>query len=73
MKRPFPAYKGDEAYVFVCYAHEDSRAVYADLKWLHQRRVNIWYDEGISPGVEWDEEIGQAIDGAENLHSCWRT
>ena len=26
--RPFPAYKGEEPYIFVCYAHEDSDVVY---------------------------------------------
>lgn len=67
MKTPFSAYQGDEPYVFVCYAHEDSGIVYPELAWLHERGINVWYDEGISPGEEWSEELGQAINHAELL------
>jgi TolB-like protein/Tfp pilus assembly protein PilF len=67
VETPLPAYKGDEPYVFVCYAHEDKAAVYPQIAWLHDQGVNIWYDEGISPGQEWSEEIGQAINNAERL------
>jgi hypothetical protein len=51
----------------VSYAHEDTAQVYPELLWLRDQGFNIWYDEGISPGVEWDEEIGQAIDGAAQV------
>ena len=34
MEKPFPAYTGDEPYVFVCYAHEDSGTVYPEMAWL---------------------------------------
>ena len=27
MDKPFPAYKGDEPYIFVCYAHVDDEIV----------------------------------------------
>jgi len=27
MERPFPAYKGDDPYIFVSYAHEDTDVV----------------------------------------------
>ena len=47
---PFEAYGGDEPYVFVSYAHEDAQAVYSELGWLREQGVNVWYDEGISPG-----------------------
>ena len=30
MERPFPAYDGDEPYVFVCYSHEDPEIVYPE-------------------------------------------
>ena len=58
MDRPFPAYKGDDPYVFVCYSHADSDLVYPELMWLKKRSCNIWYDEGITPGEEWTEELG---------------
>ena len=47
MDRPFPAYKGDEPYIFVSYAHNDAGQVYSELSWLHDLGFNIWYDEGI--------------------------
>jgi pimeloyl-ACP methyl ester carboxylesterase len=61
MAPPFPAYKGDNDYVFVCYSHADTDAVYADLQSLRDRGLRIWYDEGISPGTEWSEELAQAL------------
>ncbi len=61
MEAPFPAYDGDDPYIFVSYAHEDVTEVYPDLQWLRDQGVNIWYDEGISPGSEWREELGRAI------------
>jgi hypothetical protein len=39
----FAAYQGDESYVFVCYSHGDKDVVYADLEWLHEQHVNVWY------------------------------
>ena len=62
MDRPFPAYKGEEPYIFVCYAHEDSDVVYPELQRLHDSGVNIWYDEGIAPGHEWTQELADAIE-----------
>ena len=67
MERPFEAYRGDEPYVFVCYAHDDKAVVYPEITWLHDQGANVWYDEGISPGEEWSEELGQAIEGAERF------
>lgn len=67
MNRPFPAYKGSEAYVFVCYAHSDADTVYVDLVELDRHGVNIWYDEGIPAGSSWRGEIAAAIKGAERL------
>ena len=44
MEKPFSAYEGDEPYVFVCYAHNDSETVYADMKDLHDEGVNLFGD-----------------------------
>jgi tetratricopeptide (TPR) repeat protein len=65
--KPFAAYKGDLPYIFVCYAHEDSDAVYPEIAWLHNQGVNIWYDEGISPGLEWTEALASAIQGSSKI------
>ena len=61
MDRPFPAYKGEEPYVFVSYAHKDATSVYPELTWLNDRSINVWYDEGIDAGTEWREELAGAI------------
>ncbi|MDK1025062.1 MAG: TIR domain-containing protein [Gammaproteobacteria bacterium] len=61
MERPFPAYQGDEPYIFVSYAHEDDALVYSEIQWLHDQGFNIWYDEGISPGSRWSEELATSL------------
>tara|TARA_Y100000031_G_scaffold112146_1_gene123806 strand:+ start:11260 stop:13344 length:2085 start_codon:yes stop_codon:yes gene_type:complete len=61
MDRPFSAYKGEESYIFVSYAHEDDQQVYPEIEWLREQGFNIWYDEGISPGSTWREELAQAV------------
>ena len=45
MQRPFPAYDGDEPYIFVSYAPSDSRVVYGELARLREAGFRIWYDE----------------------------
>ena len=64
MNKPFRAYSGDQPYIFVSYAHEDSNAVYPEMKWLHDQGFNVWYDEGISPGTVWRTELADSIMGA---------
>jgi|TARA_B100000315_G_scaffold254130_1_gene294504 serine/threonine-protein kinase len=63
--RPFPAYQGDEPYIFVSYSHEDAEAVYAEIQWLKTQGFNIWYDEGINPGEEWRTELAESIEGSQ--------
>ena len=58
---PYPAYDGEEPYIFVCYSHADREPVYRELLRLRDAGVNVWYDEGIPPGSEWEEEIAAAI------------
>jgi hypothetical protein len=61
VERPFPAYKGDDPYIFVSYAHEDAALVYPELTRLRDQGFNIWYDEGISPGSTWRDEVALAL------------
>ena len=42
MDKPFPAYKGDDPYVFVCYAHDDEDVVYPEMAWLHEQGINLY-------------------------------
>ena len=67
MTKPFPAYRGSDAYIFVCYAHEDAEIVYTDIALLHESGINVWYDEGISPGTNWRAEVGESLEGAEHV------
>jgi len=61
MERPFPAYKGDDPYIFVCYAHDDAALVYSEIVRLKEAGFNIWYDEGIAPGQTWRDEVALAL------------
>ena len=61
MDRPFPAYKGDEPYIFVSYSHTDAAVVYPEITALKARGFNIWYDEGIPPGSNWRDELAEAL------------
>ncbi len=67
MEKTFPAYRGDAPYIFVCYAHADDQVVYPEIGWLHQEGVNIWYDEGVTGGRVWRQEIGERIVGCEKV------
>lgn len=67
MTTPPRAYRGDQPYVFVCYSHADAEMVMPKMQALEARGIRFWYDEGISPGHEWSEELGQAIRGATQV------
>ena len=56
------AYTGSEPYIFVSYAHKDSARVYPVIRAL-QERYNVWFDEGIRFGKEWDDEIAVKLMG----------
>jgi serine/threonine-protein kinase len=67
LDQPFPAYQGDEPYVFVCYAHDDNAVVYPEMQWLRDQGVNVWYDEGISAGTNWRAAIGDHLLNASHV------
>ena len=54
-------YKGDENYIFISYAHKDIQEVQSFIEQLQFNGYNVWYDEGIDPGTEWDENIASHI------------
>ncbi|MCZ6774144.1 MAG: TIR domain-containing protein, partial [Proteobacteria bacterium] len=68
MKRPVPAYQGDDPYVFVSYAHEDAELVYPEIARLYAEGFNIWYDEGIGPGWTWRDEVALALTQCKVFH-----
>ncbi|NMC29914.1 MAG: TIR domain-containing protein [Pelolinea sp.] len=64
IKLPFAAYKGSEPYLFISYSHKDTTEVFSIIGKFHDQEYNVWYDEGIEPGIEWPEEIGKALNDA---------
>ena len=54
-------YKGNENYIFISYSHRDIDEVLGFIETLQENGYNVWYDEGIDPGTEWDENIAQHI------------
>lgn len=58
------AYRGSEDYIFVSYAHKDSDKVFPIIKKLIKRGYRIWYDEGITPGSEWSEDIARHLNNS---------
>ena len=62
---PFPAYRGDEPYIFVSYAHDNVDEVFYLIKQMYDQGYHLWYDEGIAPGNEWTEEIANALENAD--------
>lgn len=57
----FKPYEGDKPYIFVSYAHADNDKVLPVLSDMHRRGYNIWYDEGIEVGSEWQECIASHL------------
>jgi TIR domain len=61
LQPPFEAYVGAEPFLFVSYSHADSQIVYAEIERLHRLGFRLWYDEGIDPGNEWQDEVAKAL------------
>ena len=61
---PFKAYKGDEPFLFVSYAHSDKLQVYPIMDYLNKSGFNVWYDEGISVSEDWKKSI------VKNIEDC---
>lgn len=55
-------YLGNESYIFISYAHKDKEVVYPIIKKMLKEGFRIWYDDGIDPGTEWDENIAKHIE-----------
>lgn len=56
-----PSYRGDDPLVYVCYAHDDAPIVHAEVGWLAERGIKVWYDEGIPAGSRWSDALAAAI------------
>ena len=59
--KPTP-YRGDKPFIFVSYAHADADRVYAEIDGLTSAGFNVFYDEGISPGHSWHDDLAHALE-----------
>ncbi|MBQ3489251.1 MAG: TIR domain-containing protein, partial [Clostridia bacterium] len=57
-----PAYKGNEKYIFVSYAHKDSATVVPLIENMQKAGFRVWYDEGIEIGEEWPAFIQTSLE-----------
>ena len=57
MSEFFTPYEGKRPYLFISYSHRNSKEVLETITLLHQRRVRLWYDEGITAGNDWPKNI----------------
>ncbi|MCK5683472.1 toll/interleukin-1 receptor domain-containing protein, partial [bacterium] len=66
---PVKAYQGNASFVFVSYSHSDidRKIVYGDIKMLHDRGYNVWYDEGIEGGDRWTLTITEHLKKASKI------
>lgn len=58
------AYRGNDPYVFISYAHLDANRIYPLIQRIQDRGFRVWYDEGLEVGSHWDEAI------SEHLYNC---
>lgn len=68
--RPLPAYGGDEPYIFISYKHKDHQLVFPLIRQLQDAGFNIWYDEGLSRGKDYDIQIVKRIKNSELFITC---
>lgn len=62
-KKMLQPYSGKKGYIFISYAHKDKKEVYPIIDKLLNDGFRVWYDDGIDPGTEWDENIAKHIEG----------
>ena len=60
-------YQGTEPYLFLSYSHRNADAAAEAIRWLKAAGFRVWYDEGVIPATEWDENIAQAIENCSYL------
>ena len=57
MSTLFKPYEGRLPYVFISYSHRDSERVLEIISALNDRKLRLWYDEGIPAGSDWPKNI----------------
>ena len=51
----------NKPYIFISYSHRDANRIFPIIYRLRSEGYNLWYDEGIEAGSEWDENIANHI------------
>lgn len=64
-REPLTAYRGNNSYMFVSYAHKDSKIVFPEIKRFQDMGYNVWYDEGIGAGNEWLNDVVKHLKGSD--------
>lgn len=59
--KPDKPYDGSKPYIFISYSHKDIDKVFGIIRMLQDEGYRVWYDEGIDPATEWDDNIAQHI------------
>ena len=65
-RKPIP-YKGKNPFVFISYAHADRMGVTKILQQLMDNNIRFWFDEGLTPGNEWRDELKETIKTAHTF------
>lgn len=47
--------------IFVSYSHKDTQKVLPVIILLREAGLDVWYDDQLTPGVDWNEQIAEAI------------
>ena len=66
MERPIP-YSGEQPYIFISYSHRNSDLILPIVQRLQRDGYRVWFDDGIDPGSEWDENIAHRINNCSYL------
>lgn len=51
--------------VFVSYSHDDARRVLPVIDRLRAQGLDVWFDEELTPGVDWSEELARTIEACD--------
>jgi hypothetical protein len=53
--------------VFLSYVRKDKAIADALAKELRRQRIKVWYDQDISAGSDWSEEISKALNESDSM------
>lgn len=67
MKHKLRPYSGTEGFIFISYSHRDAEEAMEIISRLMENGFRVWYDEGIDPGSEWDENIADHINRCDTV------